>query len=161
MALPTIYPTRYAGTAKVFLKVKADRSGAARICAGAVTSSSGTATDTYVGLFPFNKGARVIIGDKSVYVGDIGTTATTVNLGYLYETSTSSDADAWVSLSTASGSGGYLTVDEIQGLSFVAADNGWVTLQIAGAATNAAGDVTFQAIEAYDGLGVNNSNNQS
>lgn len=161
MPFPTVYPTQYAGTAKDFLKVKADRSGAARNVAGVVTVSSGTATDTYVGLVPFNKGARFVIGDKSVYVGDIGATNTTCDLGYLYETSTSLDADAWVSASTAIGAGGFLTVDEKQGLTFVAADNGWVTLRINTAATNAAGDVEFSFVEAYDGLGTNNSNNQS
>lgn len=161
MAYPSIYPTQYQGTAKDFLKVKQDKSGTVREYRGAVSVTSAATTDSFVGLVPFVKGASFVIGDKSVYVGDIGTTATTVNLGYLYETSTASDADAWVSLSTASGAGGFLTVDENAGLGFVAADNGWITVQIVAAAPNATADIAFNFTGAYDGLGVNNSNNQA
>jgi hypothetical protein len=163
MTLPTVVPTQYAGTAKDFLKVKCDRSGAARVVSGSVSVPSGTAENAYVGLVPFNKGARFVIGDKSVYAANFGAGTTTLNLGYIYNDNTTytNDVDAWVSASTAPQSGGWLTVDEIDGLSFVAAADGWIAAQLLTAAADATAAITFSFLEAYDGLSVNNSNNQS
>ncbi len=163
MTLPTVYPTQYQGTAKDFLKVKGDRSGAARIVAGSVTVPNGTAANAYVGLVPFNKGARFVIGDNSIYAGNFGAGTTTLNVGYIYNDNVTytNDVDAWVSLSAAPQSGGFVTVDEIDGLSFVAQADGWVAAQLIAAAADADAAITFQLIESYDGLSVNNSNNQS
>lgn len=163
MTLPTVFPTQYQGTAKDFLKVKCDRSGAARVVAGSVTVPNGTLANAFVGLVPFNKGARFVIGDKSVYCGNFGAASTTVNLGYIYDDNVTytNDVDAWASLSTAAQSGGFVTVDEIEGVSFVAAANGWIAVQLIAAAADADAAITFNFLEAYDGQSVNNSNNQS
>jgi hypothetical protein len=163
MTTPTVLPTQYAGNYKDFLKVKTDRSGASRTVAGSVTVPNGTGINAFVGLVPFVKGARFTIGDKSVYCGNFGAATTTVNLGYVYDDNVTytNDVDAWVSLSASAQAGGFLTVDEIEGLSFVAAANGWITIQLIAAAADADAAVTFNFTEAYDGLSVNNSNNQS
>lgn len=163
MTTPSVLPTVYAGTATDFLKVKQDKSGAARIVSGSVSVPSGTAANAYVGLVPFVKGARFTIGDKSVYCGNFGAGTTTVNLGYVYEDNVTftNDVDAWASLSTAAQSGGFITVDEAEGISFVAAGNGWITVQLIAADADATAAVTFNFVEAYDGLGVYNSNNQA
>ena len=163
MTTPTVLPTQYAGNYKDFLKVKSDRSGASRVVAGAVSVPSGTLADAYVGLVPFVKGARFTIGDKSVYCGNFGAGTTTVNLGYVYDDNVTytNDVDAWASLNTAAQSGGFITVDEKEGVSFVAAANGWITVQLIAANADATADIAFNFLEAYDGIGVNNSNNQS
>lgn len=167
MTLPTIYPVQYSGTASGltndFLKVKSDRSGAARIVAGTVTVPSGTATTTVVGLVPFNKGARFHIDDKSVYCSNWGAGGTTVDLGYVYSDNVTytNNADAWASAATAAQSGGFVTVDEADGIAFVAEADGWIAITIGGANADADGTVSFQFMEAYDGLGQNNSNNQN
>lgn len=163
MTLPTVYPTQYDGTAVDFLKVKSDREGASRVYGGSVSVPSGTAADAYVGLVPFNKGARFTIGDKSVYCGDFGAGTTTVNLGYIYDDNTTytNDVDAWASLNTAPQSGGFITVDEKEGISFVAEANGWVAVQLKAAAADATASITFNFTGAYDGLSVNNQNGQS
>lgn len=163
MTTPSVIPTQYGGTSTDFLKVKVDRSGAARVAAGSVSVPSGTAADAYVGLVPFNKGARFTIGDKSVYCGNFGAGSTTVNLGYVYDDNVTytNDVDAWASLSSAPQSGGFITVDEKEGVSFVAEANGWITVQLKAADADATADITFNFIEAYDGLGVSNFNNQS
>lgn len=163
MTTPSVLPTQYAGTYKDFLKVKVDRSGAARIVAGAVSVPSGTAADAYVGLVPFNKGARYQIDSTSIYCGNFGAGTTTVNVGYVYDDNVTytNDVDAWASLSTAPQSGGFVSVDEKEGLSFVAAANGWITVQLKTADADATADIAFSFVEAYDGLGVSNSNNQS
>jgi hypothetical protein len=163
MTLPTVYPTQYDGTAVDFLKVKSDRDGCARIYAGSVSVPSGTAADAYVGLVPFNKGARFTIGNSSVYCGDFGAGSTTVNLGYIYDDNTTytNDVDAWASLSAAPQSGGFITVDEKEGISFVAEANGWVAVQLKAAAADATASITFSFAGAYDGLSVNNQNGQS
>ncbi len=152
MTLPSIVPTGFAGTSADFTKAKVDRGGAARIVAGSVTVPSGTAADAYVGLFPFNKGARVRIGNSDVYCGNFGAGSTTVNLGYIYDDNVTftNDVDAWASLSTAAQSGGFITVDEIEGLSFVAEGNGWVAVQLKAAAADATAAITFQTLVAYD-----------
>ena len=162
MTTPTVLPTQYAGNYKDFLKVKSDKSGAARIVAGAVSVPSGTTANSYVGLVPFNKGARFTIGDKSVYCGNFGAGTTTVNLGYVYDDNVTytNDVDAWASLSTAAQAGGFITVDEKEGVSFVAAANGWITVQLIAADADATADIAFNFVESYDGVGVNNSNNQ-
>jgi hypothetical protein len=163
MTTPSVLPTQYAGNSLDFLKVKCDRSGAARIVAGSVTVPSGTADGAYVGLVPFVKGARFNIGDKDVYCGNFGAATTTVNLGYVYDDNVTytNDPDAWASLSAAPQSGGFITVDENSGVTFVAAANGWITVQLAAAAADAEAAIIFNFAEAYDGLGVSNSNNQS
>lgn len=163
MTLPTIVDTQYDGTATDFLKVKSDRSGAAREYVGVVSVPSGTAANAYVGLIPFNKGARFHIDDKSVYCGNFGAGTTTVNLGYIYNDNTTytNDVDAWASLSTAAQSGGWITVDEIEGMSFVAAADGWVTVQLIAADADATANIVFQITGAYDGLGADNQNNQN
>jgi hypothetical protein len=153
MTLPSLYPTQYNGTATDFLKVKADRSGAERMVQGTVSVASGTAANAYVGLVPFNKGARFHIDDKSVYCGNFGAGTTTVNLGYIYNDNVTytNDVDAWASLSTAAQSGGFITVDEIEGLSFVAAADGWLAVQLIAADADATASITFQVDVSYDG----------
>ncbi len=158
MTTPSVLPTKYAGTSKDFLKAKVDRDGCERVVAGAVSVPSGTAANAYVGLVPFQKGARFNISDKSVYCGNFGAGTTTVNLGYVYDDNVTytNDVDAWASLSAAAQSGGFVTVDEKEGLSFVAAANGWITVQLIAAAADATADIAFLFGVAYDGLDVNN-----
>lgn len=163
MTLPTVVDTQYDGTTTDFLKVKSDRSGAARVYAGVVSVPSGTAANAYVGLVPFNKGARFTIGDKSVYCGNFGAGTTTVNLGYIYNDNVTytNDVDAWASLSAAPQSGGFVTVDEIEGMAFVAQADGWITIQLIAADADATANIQFNFVGAYDGVGVDNQNNQS
>lgn len=163
MTLPTIVDTNYAGTAADFRKTKCDRSGAARIYSGVVSVPSGTAANAYVGLIPFNKGFRAHIDDKSIYAGNFGAGSTTLNVGYIYNDNVTytNDVDAWASLSAAAQSGGFITVDEIDGLSWVAAADGWIAVQLIAADADATANITFQITGAYDGLGADNQNNQS
>lgn len=164
MTLPTIYPTQYDGTTNDFLKVKADKSGAARIVADSVSVASGTASTTIIGLFPFNKGARVHFDNSSIYVPDIGAGSTTISIGYVYNDNTtySNNQTAWASASTAIQAGGFVSMTAgASGLNFVAAADGWVAATINTAATDATGSISFQAMLAYDGLGIGNSNNQN
>lgn len=162
MTRPTILDPQYDGTVNDFLKVKADKSGAARLYTGSVSVPSGTAADLYVGLIPFNKGFRCTINDKSVYAGNFGAGSTTLNLGYIYDSaSLTDDVDAWASLSTAAQSGGWITVDEIEGMTFVAEGDGWIAVQLKAAAADATAPVSFQIVGSYDGLGVDNQNNQN
>lgn len=151
MTTLAIVPTGYDGTYRDFLKAPVDRDGCVRLVQGSVSVVNGTAADAYVGLVPFQKGARFIIGDKSIYCGNFGAGSTTVNVGYVYQGSETDDPDAWVSLSTAAQSGGFVTIDEIEGLSFVAEANGWLAVQLKAAAADATASITFQVGVAYDG----------
>jgi hypothetical protein len=164
MTLPTIFPSQYDGTIKDFLKVKADRSGAARIVSDSVSVASGTVATTIIGLFPFNKGCRVHLDNTSIYVPDIGAGTTTISIGYVYSdnANNTNNATAWASAATNIQSGGYVALTAgAAGLNFVSTADGWVVATINTAATDATGSISFQAIAAYDGLGVGNSNSQA
>lgn len=154
MTYPTVLPAGYAGNASDFAKVPGvDRSGAARIQQGSVTVPSLTAADVVVGLLPFQAGARINIHDKSIYAGNFGGATTTLNIGYVYEDNVTytNDLDAWASLSAAPQAGGFVTVDEKEGLSFVAEGNGWLIAQLKALAADAEAAINFNVTVAYDG----------
>lgn len=163
MTTPSIVPTQYDGTSRDYLKVKDDRSGGARTYAGTVSVPSGTAATTVVGLVPFNKGARFSINSNSVACGNFGAGTTTVSLGYVYDDNVTytNDVDAWASAATAPQSGGFVTVDEVDGISFVAEANGWIAITINTADADATSSITWSFTGSYDGLGLSNSNNQN
>lgn len=164
MTTPSIVPAEYAGTSTDYLKVKSDRSGADRLYAGAVSVPSGTVTSTVIGLVPFNKGARFHLDNTSVYFANIGDGSFTADLGYIYDDNVTytNNTTAWASASTAGRSGGFVTIDAATtGIGFVAAANGWIAVTTGGSTTDATGNITFQFSGAYDGLGLDNSNNQS
>lgn len=152
MTTPNIVPSGYQATDADYLKAKCDRSGAARLVSGVISVPSGTAANAYIGMVPFRNGARFTINDKSIHAGNFGAASTTLNVGYIYddEVTYTNDVDAWVSLSTAPQSGGFVTVDEVEGLSFVAAADGWLAAQIIAAAADATANLTFNVLVSYD-----------
>jgi hypothetical protein len=148
--LPTIVPTGYDGTAKDFTKVPYDGSGAARIVSGAVSVPSLTAADTYVGLVPFNKGAKFHINSESIHAGNFGGATTTLNIGVIYNDAVNTqDADAFSSLSAAPQAGGFVAVDEIAGMTFVAQGDGWLAAQLKALDADATANITFNVLVAY------------
>jgi hypothetical protein len=164
MTLPTIVPAEYSATATDFLKVKVERSGAARLYGESVSVASGTAATTIIGLIPFNKGFRFHMDNESVYVPNIGAGTTTISLGYVYNdnTNNTNNATAWASAATAIQSGGFVSLTAgASGLNWVATADGWIVATINTAATDATGSISIQGIGSYDGLGTNNSNNQA
>lgn len=147
-----IVPDQYAGDNTDFLKVKKDTFGALRQVKGTVTVTSGLSTGSYVGLVPFQKGATFTINNASVYCADFGGASTTVDLGIIYDDNSSftNDEDAFASASTAAQSGGFVTVDEVEGMTLETEGNGWLAVKIEGAATDAEADITFNVGVAYD-----------
>lgn len=163
MTTPGIVPLQYDASARDYLKVKDDHSGAARTYGGTVSVPSGTVATTIVGLVPFNKGARFSINSTSVACGNFGAGTTTVDLGYIYDdhTTYTNNVDAWASAATAPQSGGFVTVDEIDGIAFVAEANGWIAVTINTANADATASITWNFTGSYDGIGASNSNNQN
>jgi hypothetical protein len=152
MTTIAIVPTGYKNDYRDFLNAPAvDRSGAMRLVNGSVSVPSGTAADAYVGLIPFQAGARFSINDKSVHCGNFGAGSTTVNLGVVYSDSTTDDPDAFASLSTAAQSGGWISVDEISGMTLETPTSGWLVAQLVAAAADATADITFNVGIAYAG----------
>lgn len=152
MATPTIFPAGFAGTTADFTKTAVDRSGAVRMKQGTVSVPNGTAANTIIGLVPFNKGARFQINDKSIYCGNFGAGTTTVNIGVAYNSASfTDDLDAFASAATAPQSGGFVTVDEFAGLTFVAEGDGWLIAQVLTAAADATESITFNVGVGYDG----------
>lgn len=152
MTTPTIVPAEYDGTATDFNKVKHDTFGALRIVEDTVSVLSGTAANDFVGLVPFNKGAVFSVSNASVHCGDFGGATTTVNLGIIYDddTNNTNDVDAFVSLSAAAQAGGFLTVDEVEGLTLKTTANGWLAVQVIALAADATADITFSVGVKYD-----------
>lgn len=161
MTTPTIVGPQYSGTSTDFLKVKEDRSGAARLYSDIISIPSGTAAASTVGLIPFNKGARFKLDSASIYVDDVdsGTTVTTT-VGYVYDDNVTytNNLTAWASSATTAQSGGYLAINQLAGLTFVAQANGWVVLQILAGPTTTTGNVSFDILGSYDGVQTGNQN---
>jgi hypothetical protein len=151
MTTPTIVATGLAGDRTDFNKVKRDTFGAERTVTGTASVTSGTAADAFVGLVPFQKGAIFDIHDKSVHCGDFGAGTTTVNLGIIYDDDTTytNDVDAFASLSTAAQSGGFISIDEIEGLTLKTEANGYLAVQLKAAAADATADITFNVTVSY------------
>lgn len=153
MTTPTVVPSGFAGDSTDYLKVKRDPSGAARLVTGSVTIPDATAAGAFVGLVPFQKGARFHLDDKSIHVTDIDSgTDSTVNVGVIYEDDSTytNDPDAFASASTAGQAGGFVSIDETEGLTFEAEGNGWLVLENEANITEAEGTVTFSVIVSYD-----------
>lgn len=151
MTTPNIVPAGYAGTDLDYLKAPVDRSGAVRNIRGSVSVPSGTVADAYVGLVPFQSGARFLLDDKSIYCGNFGAGSTTVNVGIIYDNNTdnTNDVDAFASLSTAAQSGGFVTIDEIEGMTLTTTANGWLAVQLKAADADATASVTFNVGVSY------------
>ena len=152
MTNPTIVPVGFENDASDFRKVKSDKSGAVRQVAGSVTIPTATAAGAFIGLVPFNKGARFIINDKSVHLTDIDAgTDSLVNLGIIYaDGQGTDDVDAFVSGSTVGRTAGFLAIDEIEGMTLVTTGNGWLALENDANVTEAEGTVTFNVGVVYD-----------
>jgi hypothetical protein len=160
-ALPTIYPVGYAGDTTDFLKTKVSREGDVRVQTGTVAIPATTATSTLIGLMPFNKGCKIVMG-SSVYSDDLDTsTNVTFNIGYTYYDSTTgtSNASGFVAGSTIPQTGGMIpftaTSGASAGMTWTAAADGWIAITNT-AATTTSGNVLFNIAFAYDPSGVTN-----
>jgi len=152
MTTPNIVPTGFAGNSTDFNKVKHDNFGALRQVTGTVSVPSGTVATSIVGLVPFQKGAKFIINDKSVYCGNFGAASTTVDLGIIYDdnANNTNDVDAFASAATAPQSGGFVTIDETTGLTLTTTANGWLAVTINTANADATADIAFSVAVSYD-----------
>lgn len=153
MTLPTIVPTGFAGDYTDFLKTKEDRSGSVRRVQGSVSIPATTATDTIIGLFPFNAGMSFAgLSGYNLYSADLdSSTNVTVDFGVAYQNSSegTDDLDLITSGSTAPQAGGFVAPDEIDWMTYVTTGNGWVTVQV-NAATTTTGSLTFNIPFVYD-----------
>lgn len=156
MTQPSILPTGYAGDYTDYLKTKVDHSGAARRSQGSVSIPAATATDTIIGLFPFNAGFSFAgMSATTLYSADLdSSTNVTLDWGVVYQ-DTVQGADNLVLVATASTApqaGGWVTPG-VPGTNdwatFVSTGNGWVTAQV-NAATTTTGSLTFNISGVYD-----------
>lgn len=153
MTTPTVVPVGFQNDYTDYLNVKADKSGAVRQASGTVVVPNATAVGAFIGLVPFNAGARFIINDKSVHTTDIDAgTDSTLNLGIIYQNSSegTDDVDAFVSASTAGQAGGWLTIDETAGMTLITTGNGWLAVENEANITEAEGTITFTVGVVYD-----------
>lgn len=156
MTQPTILPTGYAGDYTDYLKAKVDRSGAVRRAQGAIPIPATTATDTIIGLFPFQAGFSFAGLSASVlYSADLdSSTNVTLDWGVVYQ-DTVQGADNLVlvaSASTVPQTGGWVVPGNPgtnDWATFVSTGNGWVTAQV-NATTTTTGSLTFNCPFTYD-----------
>ena len=176
---PKIVPTGYNGDYTDFIvRVKSDKSGAARYITGMVNVTSGTTLGTVVGLAPFSKGAKLITGASQILTPqlDSGTTCTW-SFGYYYSDSSSAGANAASNTSAYASSdshiqlaaGGLITLGATTvGTSLAATPgttpqtfdltgDGWFALVLNGTLTNqASAAVSYGLVVSYDQSGVQN-----
>jgi hypothetical protein len=150
LTLPDIVPTGYAGDKTDFALAKVDRSGAMRRKYFSVTIPLATATGKYVGLVPFNKGARLAIG--SPYIENVGDGSFTFDIGVLYYDSSlgTTDDDAFCSAMTTGQAGGLIVLDEHAWIDILTTGDGWIVLKTGGSTTDAAGVIKGHASISYD-----------
>jgi hypothetical protein len=183
---PKIVPTGYTGDYQDFIvRVKADRSGAARVVTGMIGlgnatsgSSLGTTIGTNIGLAPFTKGAKLVTGASQVYVPQMDSaTNLTLSFGYLYSDSSSVGANAASNTSAYSTSdshtqltaGGLITIGNTTAGSSLAvnpgasaqtydlAGDGWFVLTVNNTPTNqATAACSYSLLVSYDQSGVQN-----
>lgn len=146
----TVVPSKYAGTDADFLKAPGLHSGAAKLVTGSVVVPSGTAEDAFIGLVPFRKGATFAINHVHVTDIDAGTDSL-LDLGIIYDnhTANTNDEDAFVSASTAGQAGGFLAVDEVEGLTLVTTGDGWLAVKNETNVTESEGTITFSVLVSY------------
>lgn len=153
MALPTIVPTGFAGDYTDFFQTKVARDGNVSRSQGSVSIPAATATDTIIGLFPFNAGMSFAgLGGYNLHSADLDTaTNVTLDFGVAYQDTSAGtdDLDLITSASTAAQAGGFVAPDEIDWMTFVSTGNGWVTVQV-NAATTTTGSLTFNIAHVYD-----------
>lgn len=153
MADPTIVPSKYAGDDNDFLKAPCDRSGAVRSVYGVVTVPESTAEGAFIGLIPFNEGARFIIHDKAIHVTDIDDgTDSLLNVGVIYASAGdgTDDVDAFAAASTAGQAGGFISVTNVAGLNYVTTGRGWLAVENDTNVTESEGTITFNVGVVYD-----------
>jgi hypothetical protein len=150
LILPDIVNANYAGDATDFKRCKQDRSGAIRREYFSVTIPISTTTGKYVGLVPFNKGARLGLGVP--YIADVGDGSFTFDIGVLYYDSTlgTTNATAFASALTTGQTGGLITLDEHAYLDILTETDGWIVLKTGGSTTDAAGVIKGHASVSYD-----------
>lgn len=178
---PKIVPNGYNGDYTDFIvRVKSDKSGAVRLVTGMIGVSSGTTIGTYIGLAPFNKGAKLLTGASQIYTPQLDSgTGLTMSVGYLYTDSSSAGANAASNSSAYSSSdshsqlaaGGLITLGATTAGSSLAVNpgvtaqtndltgDGWFVIQtgVSSTATNqAAAAISFSLAVAYDTSGVTN-----
>ena len=152
MALPTIVPTGFQGDYTDFFQTKVDRDGCVRRAQGSVSVPASTATDTIIGLFPFNAGMSFAGSmNGTLYTADLdSSTNVTIDFGVAYQnTDAGTDDLDLIASGISAQSAGFITPDEIDWMTYVTTGNGWVTVQV-NAATTLTGSLTFNIPFAYD-----------
>lgn len=150
LTLPTIVNPTYVGTSADFKNTKVDRSGAIRREYFSVSIPTGTVINTYVGLVPFNKNARLAIGTP--YIANVGDGSFTFGIGILYYDSTSgtSSDTCFTSANTAGQAGGLVTIDGNAWIDVLTEADGWIVLKTGGSTTDNTGVIKGHASVSYD-----------
>lgn len=145
MTTPSIVPSKYLGTDLDYLHAPRQDNGSMQLVVGSVSVPALTVPDAIIGLIPFQKGACFHITNGSIHSADLDTsTNVTMDIGIVYDDNVTytDDLDAFVSASTAPQAGGFLTVDEKEGLTLITSANGWLVAQV-NAATTTTGSISF------------------
>lgn len=152
---PTIVPTGFAGDYTDFLKVKADRSGAARRSSGSVSIPGSTAATSTIGLIPFNSGFSFAdLSGYNFYVADLDSgTTVTISIGVQYQNTTAGTDNLTLvtNASTAGQAGGYIAPTAAAlWQDYVTTGNGWIVASITAGPTTTTGSLTFNVLGVYD-----------
>lgn len=154
MTTPAVLPTGWTGKDTDYLKTKVDHEGSLRMQYSSVAVTAAATAGTTYGLVPFNKGFRLSYATQ-LYVTDLDTaTNVTLDIGYVYKTGSTGtdDPDAFATALTTAQAGGLITFDESAGLSWVAADDGWIAVTLAAGPASTTGSISGQLVGCYDGV---------
>lgn len=147
-------PTLFSDVAANAYQAKVDRSGAVRTQKATVTVPASTASGTNIGVIRFQKGWN--LAGFQVVSTDLDTgTSVTLDVGYLYDDSTTYTEDPNAFLSAAdiaqdAGSRVWPIADGLTPAGFVAEADGYLSITTGGGSTTTAGTITVNAIFSYD-----------
>lgn len=146
MTTPSQVATGYAGDYTDYNSTPGKRDGSITIVSGTATIDNGTTAGVFVGLIPFNKGARFHVNDKSFHVSDIDAgTDSLVNFGIVYDDNTTytNDVDLFVLQDDAGQSGDFVPLTNTAWMTFEAEADGWLVMENDVNTTEAEGTITF------------------
>jgi len=153
MTTPTLYAD--GENANSVFNVPSGLGDGPRLVTRTVTVADSASSATTYGVIPFNKGAQVCFGASTLIVPTALDTATllTWDVGYVYtdnDTTTNiNDTDAFVAASTTGRAGGVIEFSAVAGATFVATDDGWITITTGGGSVTTAGTMVLNTVLSY------------
>lgn len=149
MTTIAIVPTGFNNNDTDFLRAPNNvADSAVRVYSGSVAVPAATAVDAYVGLVPFQRGAKIRMDGSSLHIGAVGGT-TTADVGFVYFDATTDVPQALVAGAAVATAGFIAPTVGTAINSIVQPTEGWLALRIKTAITTNPVTITYNFLVSY------------